>query len=186
MVAFAFVYYDLKPLKINIRKPSSKLNNCLLGSRGSRAGSTYNNIIILHSDDKSEEDNNLGPGHARYTREEYLPTISIRVTYEHREASIGNDENGEEDSEEDDRTLGTSLDARLTSFTRSTPASEVTSLIELEVCLVLTDVDSDWDVRAIINEFEARIRAQRGVKRGGLGSNTKQKASVEAKALSGQ
>ncbi|KAH6704183.1 hypothetical protein BKA61DRAFT_183609 [Leptodontidium sp. MPI-SDFR-AT-0119] len=125
---------------------------------------------------------------------------------------------GEEDSEEDDRTLGTSLDARLTSSTRSTPASEVTSPTELEVCPVLTDVDPDWDVRAIIgkedldgvsyylvdwhptllpvqslghakelvDEFEARIRAQRGVKRGGLGLNTRQKASVEAKALSGQ
>lgn len=83
---------------------------------------------------------------------------------------------------------------------------------------MLTDVDPDWDVRAIIgkedldgvsyylvdwhptllpvhslghakelvDEFEARIRAQRGVKRGRLGSNTRQKASVEAKALSGQ
>ncbi|KAH7333312.1 hypothetical protein BKA65DRAFT_553656 [Rhexocercosporidium sp. MPI-PUGE-AT-0058] len=47
----------------------------------------------------------------------------------------------DEDSEEDDKTLSTSLDAILTSSSRSTPASEITSLIELEVCLVVTDVD---------------------------------------------
>ena len=124
------------------------------------------------------------------------------------------------DSEEDDGTLSISLDARLISSSRSTPASEVTSPTELEVCPVVTDVDPDWDVRDIIgkedfdgvsyylvdwhptllpvhslghakelvDKFEARIGAQRALrnKRGGLGSKTKQKVSVEAKALSGQ
>lgn len=41
------------------------LDNSLLGSRGSRAGSTYNEPILLHSDDELEDDNNLDPGHAR-------------------------------------------------------------------------------------------------------------------------
>ena len=115
------------------------------------------------------------------------------------------------DSEEDDGTLSISLDARHTSSSRSTPALEATSLAEVEVCPMLTDVDPDWDVREIIgkedldgvsyylvdwhptllpvhslghakelvDEFEARIRAQRGFKRGGLGSITRQKAGVK-------
>ncbi|KAH7378933.1 hypothetical protein BKA64DRAFT_241722 [Cadophora sp. MPI-SDFR-AT-0126] len=127
---------------------------------------------------------------------------------------------GDEDCGEDDGTLSSSLDARLTSFSRSPPASEVTSRTELDVCPMVTDVDQDWDVREIIGKedldgvtyylvdwhptllpghslghakelvqkFEARIRAQRGVnhKRGGLGSKARQKASVEAQVSSGQ
>ncbi|KAH9203893.1 hypothetical protein DL95DRAFT_471980 [Leptodontidium sp. 2 PMI_412] len=285
------------------------LDDSLLGSRGSQAGSTYDEPIILQCDDVSEEYNNLGPGHARCIVEggqpgwgtfdmEHLPILSTRMIHEHGDSGNAtgkttphqtikrqrsnsppstststsgdpvtsllprnDDEEGDsgepradgicskrrkvstpqgrgtvccndlsqpsgtlsvanEDSEEDDGTLSISLDARLTSSSRSTPASEVTSPIELEVCPVVTDVDPDWDVREIIgkenfdgvsyylvdwhptllpvhslgyakelvDKFEARIRAQRGVnnKRGGLGSMTKQKASVEAKTLSGQ
>ena len=122
---------------------------------------------------------------------------------------------GDEDSEEDEGTLSSSLDARLTSSSQSAPGSEVPSPTELEVCPVVTEVDQDWDVREIIGKedldgvtyylvdwhptllpeyslghakglvqrFEARIRAQRGVnhKRGGLGSKTRQKAGVEVK-----
>jgi hypothetical protein len=297
-----------------------------LGSRGSQAGSTHgrraelsgmhrifaheitDEPIILQCDDVSEEDNNLGPGHARCIVEggqpgcgtfdmEHLPILSTRTIHEHGDGgnAIGkttthqtikrqrsnsppststsrdsitsllprNDDEegsrdlisdsgepraddicskrrkvsttqgrrtvccndpsqpsgtlsvGDEDCEEDDGTLSISLDARLTSSSRSTPASEVTSPTELEVCPMVTDVDQDWDVREIIGKedldgvtyylvdwhptllpehslghaeelvqkFEARIRAQRGVnnKRGGLGSKTRQKASVEAK-----
>jgi len=46
----------------------------------------------------------------------------------------------DEDSKEGDGTLSISLDARLTSSSRSTPASEVTSLTD-KVCLIVTDVD---------------------------------------------
>ncbi|CZT13784.1 uncharacterized protein RAG0_17281 [Rhynchosporium agropyri] len=45
-----------------------------------------------------------------------------------------------EDSKEDNRTY---LHARLISSTRSTPTLDFTSLIEPEVCLVLTDIDPD-------------------------------------------
>jgi len=116
-----------------------------------------------------------------------------------------------QDSEADHGTFSIPLDARHTSSSRSTPALEATSLAEVEVCPMLTDVDPDWGVREIIgkedldgvsyylvdwhptllpvhslghakelvDEFEARIRAQRGFKRGGLGSITRQKAGVK-------
>jgi len=47
----------------------------------------------------------------------------------------------DEDSKEDDETLSISLDARHTSSSRSTPASKITFLTELQVYLVITDVD---------------------------------------------
>ena len=56
------------------------------------------------------------------------------------------------DSKEDNRILNISLDARLTSSSRSTPASEITSLIEFKVCPVVTDIDQNWDVREIISK----------------------------------
>ncbi|CZT11993.1 uncharacterized protein RAG0_15992 [Rhynchosporium agropyri] len=280
------------------------LDDILLASHVSQAGSAHDDTIVLYSDKDLGEDNNIGPGYARCIREggqpgydtcdmEYTSTISIRATYEHGDGGMGNDKDmshqimkrqrsnsppstsnsvdsitsilprsenekgsrelarnssksraddicskrrkvstpqgrwtispnnpsqpsppvsdSEKDSEEDNRTLSISLDARLTSSTRSTPASEVTSPTELEVCPVLTDVDLDWDIREIIgkedldgvlyylvdwhptllpvhslghakelvDEFEARIRAQRGSKRCGLGSNTRQKAGVK-------
>jgi len=284
------------------------LDDILLGSRGSRAGSTHDDPMILHCDDESEEDNNLGPGHARCIGEgrqpggdtfdmEHLPILSTCTIHEHGDGANGigkamphqtikrqrsnsapststsrdsitsllrrNDDEegsrglvndagesrgndicskrrkvstpqsrrtiscndpsqpsrtlsvGDEDSEEDEGTLSSSLDARLTSSSQSAPGSEVPSPTELEVCPVVTEVDQDWDVREIIGKedldgvtyylvdwhptllpeyslghakglvqrFEARIRAQRGVnhKRGGLGSKTRQKAGVEVK-----
>lgn len=293
---------------------SQTLDDSLLGSRGSRAGSTHDEPFILHSDGESEDDNNLVSGPARCIVEggqpgydtfdmEHPPMLSIRATYEHGDGNIGIDKTishqtmkrqrsispsststsssrgsimsllprnedeegsrelvseagesgddicskrrkvstpqgrrtvscndpsqpsgtlsvGDEDCGEDDGTLSSSLDARLTSFSRSPPASEVTSRTELDVCPMVTDVDQDWDVREIIGKedldgvtyylvdwhptllpghslghakelvqkFEARIRAQRGVnhKRGGLGSKARQKASVEAQVSSGQ
>ncbi|CZT07851.1 uncharacterized protein RCO7_10876 [Rhynchosporium graminicola] len=53
---------------------------------------------------------------------------------------LARNSNIKEDSEEDNRTY---LYARLTSSTRSTLAPDFTSLIEPEVCLVLTDMDPD-------------------------------------------
>ncbi|MAD81937.1 MAG: hypothetical protein CL912_03150, partial [Deltaproteobacteria bacterium] len=52
----------------------------------------------------------------------------------------------------------------------------------------LLPVHSLGHAKELVDKFEARIGAQRAVnnKRGGLGSKTKQKVSVEAKALSGQ
>ncbi|PVH67793.1 hypothetical protein DL98DRAFT_264836 [Cadophora sp. DSE1049] len=274
---------------------------------------TVNDPIILHCDDESEEDNNLGPGHARCIGEggqpgcdtfdmEHLPLHSTRTIYEHGDGGNSidkarphqtikrqrsnsppststsldsitsllprnEDEEGsrelitnsgksraddicskrrkvstsqgrwkvsrnnpsqssppvsddDEDSEGGGGTFSISLDARLTSSSRSNTASGVTSPAELQVCPVVTDVDPDWDVREIIGKedldgvsyylvdwhptllpahtlghakelvdrFEARIRAQRGVnnKRGRLGSKIKRKVSVEAKESSGQ
>ncbi|KAK0105991.1 hypothetical protein ONS95_004498 [Cadophora gregata] len=76
------------------------LNNILLGSRVSRAGSAHDDLIILYCDDESEENNNLGPGHARYIREggqpgcdtfniEHLPILSTCTIYKHGDSGNG-------------------------------------------------------------------------------------------------
>ena len=44
---------------------------------------------------------------------------------------------------------------------------------------ILLPVHSLGYAKELVNEFEARILAQRGVKRGGLGSITRQKATVK-------
>ena len=43
----------------------------------------------------------------------------------------------------------------------------------------LLPVHSLGHAKELVDEFEARVRAQRGSKRGGLGSNTRQKAGVK-------
>ncbi|KAH7370234.1 hypothetical protein BKA65DRAFT_471464 [Rhexocercosporidium sp. MPI-PUGE-AT-0058] len=57
-----------------------------------------------------------------------------------------------ENSKGGDRTFNISLDARLTSSSKSNTASGVTSPAELQVCPVVADVDPDWDVREIIDK----------------------------------